>query len=144
LVGASIPAFLEIRFPGIRAGGALVIFALIYLANPPKLTYEALPRNVSLKESAQLWSQPRKRHGKSDSPDASVPIRGESIRADFEKAWRQSSVAERRATDPSLLYKAMSLAAKTHRVEEDSSEEKATTLYWSDAAIAEPQLTVGD
>jgi hypothetical protein len=67
LVGAAIPGFLEIDFPGVRAGGALAIFALIFLANPPKLTYDAAfpPKITSLKESAQRWgSQSRKRHEK--------------------------------------------------------------------------------
>ena len=39
LVGAAIPGFLEIDFPGVRAGGALAIFALIFLANPQKMNY---------------------------------------------------------------------------------------------------------
>jgi hypothetical protein len=140
LVGAAIPGFLEIDFPGVRAGGALAIFALIFLVNPPKLTYEAYQRlnRISLKESAQRWVTvaQKAREASVIAPSRPLPNEVSSTRAAFEKAWQESSLAEKRATDASLLYKAISMAAKTHRVEEGYSESKSTTFYWSDVAIA--------
>jgi hypothetical protein len=55
LVGAAIPGFLEISFPGVRAGGAMVIFALIFLVNPPKLTYEGLRRPSLVASLNRAW-----------------------------------------------------------------------------------------
>ena len=140
LVGAAIPGFLEIDFPGVRAGGALAIFALIFLANPPKLTYDAAfpPKITSLKESAQRWVPvaQKAREAGVITPLRPLPNEVSSTRADFEKEWQEASLPEKRAIDASLLYKALSLVTKTHRVEEGYSESKPTTFYRSDAAIA--------
>jgi hypothetical protein len=70
------------------------------------------------------------------TPLRPLPNEVSSTRADFEKEWQEASLPEKRAIDASLLYKALSLVTKTHRVEEGYSESKPTTFYWSDAAIA--------
>jgi hypothetical protein len=44
-LGALIPGFLEVKFRNwIRAGGAMGLFALVYLVNPPALIVEARDR----------------------------------------------------------------------------------------------------
>jgi len=41
-VGAVLPGLLEVKLPGIRAGGALALAAVVYFMNPPAIIHDTL------------------------------------------------------------------------------------------------------
>ena len=44
-LGAIIPGFLNVQFKGrLRAGGAVALFVLVYMINPPTLITETSPK----------------------------------------------------------------------------------------------------
>lgn len=52
-VGAVLPGLLEVTLPGIRAGGALALAAVVYFMNPPALLHDTIESKTrSVLESA--------------------------------------------------------------------------------------------
>jgi hypothetical protein len=45
-IGAVLPGLLEIVLPGIRAGGALALAAMVYFLNPPGLIHDSLQQKA--------------------------------------------------------------------------------------------------
>ena len=45
-VGAVLPGLLRVEFPGVRAGGALALAAIVFFINPPALVRDPIERRI--------------------------------------------------------------------------------------------------
>jgi len=70
LVGASIPGILKVKVPGVEAAGALAVFALIFLFDPPGAINSAMQSEDNQPPSEATQAQPAAT--RADLPDAAA------------------------------------------------------------------------
>ena len=95
------------------------------------------PPTIELQKSIQNWVDIAKEARKSGiiSPARPFPPNVSTSRSIFEKSWEEASKIEKDVIDPRLAYEALSLTAKTYRIQENQNDLKPSAQKWVDKSI---------
>ncbi len=96
-----------------------------------------LPINIGLSKGIEIWMAEAEnaRTAKTLSPGTILPASLVDARNHFESAWKQASLAERKALDTEKVSKALSYLNRLYRVTENDSSTQPNANYWADEAI---------
>lgn len=97
----------------------------------------AQPNSVGLSKSIEAWIKEAElaRSAKTISPGTTLPTSLVEARNYFETAWKQASLADRKAQRAEKVYKALSYLNRLYRVIENDSSTQQNANSWADEAI---------
>lgn len=121
-------AALGLLFVGCMSFGFAVFKSAQEISPPP-------PVHLSTIMDKWLMEAEGARSAKTISPEGQLPTQVLESRNRFEIAWKQASLAERKAQDTEKVSKALSYLNRLYRTTESDSSLKPNAVFWADEAI---------